>query len=60
VTKPVTDGHAIDAGLQEMDGRAVPQAVRVKPLPLKTGTRGAGPVAVFGEEILTCLVSSDQ
>jgi hypothetical protein len=51
VTQPVTDGHEIDARLQEMDGRAVPQAVRVEPLSYETGTRGAGAIAVLGEEI---------
>jgi hypothetical protein len=47
----VTDGHEIDARLQEMDGRAVPQAVRVEPLSFETGNRSAGAIAVFCEEI---------
>jgi hypothetical protein len=47
----VADGHEIDARLQKMDGRAVPQAVRVEPLSYETGTRGAGAIAVLGEEI---------
>jgi hypothetical protein len=51
VTQPVTDGHEIDARLQKMDGRAVPQAVRVEPLSFETGTCGAGTIAVLGEEI---------
>ena len=51
MTQPVTDGHEIDARLQKMDGRAVPQAVRVKPLSFETGTCGAGAIAVLAEEI---------
>lgn len=50
VTQPVTDGHEIDARLQEMDGSTVAQAVGVEPLAGEARTRRASTVAGLGED----------
>ena len=51
MTEPVADRHEVHTGFQQMDGGAVPHAVRVEPLADETGTRGARAGAVLREQI---------